>query len=133
VFLGSVPERFSRLTFIHCHLDGTFWASISRYGKGPSIIQSHTVTADETAGEEQQYHGRFNNKYFDTTFGKPLIIKFAIESLGDDHIVFCSDYPITKSLMSDIGGTIGQMDLSEETLEQIAFRNSERIYGRSLI
>jgi hypothetical protein len=35
--------------------------------------------------------------------------------------------------MSAIGGAIDQMDLSEETLDKIAFRNSERFYGRSPI
>jgi predicted TIM-barrel fold metal-dependent hydrolase len=133
VFLGPVTERFPSLKFIHCHLGGTFWASTSRYGKGPSVIQARTVTTEETAREEQEYQRRIKNMYFNTTFWEPPVIKFAIESLGDDHIVFGSDYPITQSLMSDIGGAIDQMGLSDETLDKIAFRNHERIYGRSLI
>ena len=133
VFLSPLLDRFPGLTFIHCHLGGTFWASTTRYGKGPGVIQSRTVTAEESAREEALYERRIRNMYFNTTFWEPPAIKFAIESLGDDHVVFGSDYPITTSLMSDIGGAIDQMGLSDETLDKIAFKNAERIYGRSLV
>jgi predicted TIM-barrel fold metal-dependent hydrolase len=133
VLLSSVLDRFPRLIFIHCHLGGTFWASTSRYGKGPSVIKSRTVTSDESDREEALYERRIKNMYFNTTFWEPPVIKFAIDSLGDDHIVFGSDYPITTSLMSDVGGAIDRMGLSGETLDKIAFGNAERIYGRSLV
>ena len=133
VFLSPIHERFPRLKFIHCHLGGTFWASTQRYGRGQSAIESRTVTNEEMAREEAQFQQRLQNMYFNTTFWEPPVIKFAIDSLSDDHIVFGSDYPIRTSLMSDIGGAIDGMGLSEEALDKIAFKNAERIYGRSLI
>ena len=133
VFLSPIPDRFPRLKFVHCHLGGTFWASTQRYGRGESAIESRTVTNEEMARESALYERRLSNMYFNTTFWEPHVIKFAIDNLGDDRIVFGSDYPIRTSLMSDIGGAIDNMGLSDETLDKIAFKNSERIYGRSLI
>ena len=133
VFLSPVTERFPRLKFIHCHLGGTFWASTSRYGRAQGAIESRTVTNEEMIREAEQFQRRIQNMYFNTTFWEPPIIKFAIECLGDEHVVFGSDYPIRTSMMSDIGKAIDGMGLSEEALNRIAFKNAERIYGRSLI
>ena len=133
VFMSEIPDRFPDLKLIHCHLGGTFWASTFRYGRGEGSLESRTVEQGNEGMGPEAFRQRLRNTYFNTTFWEPRVIEYAVESLGEDHIVFGSDYPIRTSLMGDVAEAIESLDIPASAKEKIAHGNSQRIYGESLV
>jgi predicted TIM-barrel fold metal-dependent hydrolase len=133
VFMSEIPDRFPDLKFIHCHLGGTFWASTFRYGRGEGSIESRTVEQGNEGMGPEAFQRRLKNTYFNTTFWEPRVIKYAVEALGEDQIVFGSDYPIRTNLMQNVAEAIESLDIPDSAKRKIAYENSIRIYGESLV
>lgn len=130
VLLSDVPSRFPNLKFVHCHLGGTFWASTFRYGRPGNALESRTIAAEGSPTlTPEEFQRRMRNFYFNTTFWEPKVIKFAIESLGEDHVVFGTDYPIRTSLLREMREALEGLGLSAEAEEKIAYRNAGAILG----
>jgi hypothetical protein len=58
------------------------------------------------------------------------MLPYVIERIGDDKIVFASDYPHWDGIFPHVVSTIrGRRDLSERAKEKILGGNAKRFYG----
>ena len=131
LFRSEVPDRFPTLKFVHCHLGGTFFVSTFRYGRAEGALESRTIEQGRSEFSREAFEARIRNVYFNTTFWEPRAIKYAVEMLGSERIVFGSDYPIRSRIMSETAVAIEALDISEEAKTNIAFKNAEHIFGSS--
>ncbi len=129
LFRSQVLDRFPNLTFVHGHLGGTFFMSTFRYGREEGGIESRTIEQGKPELSREALRERIKNFYFTTTFWEPRAIQYAVESLGSEHIVFGSDYPIRTRIMSEIAAAIESLDISQEAKDNIAYKNAQRIFG----
>ena len=131
LFRSEVLDRFPTLKFVHGHLGGTFTVSAFRYSRGEAGLESRTIEQGQPELTREQFQERIKNFYFTTTFWEARAIKYAVESLGSEHIVFGSDYPIRRRIMYEIGEAIEDLDITQEDKENIAYKNAERIFNRA--
>jgi len=60
------------------------------------------------------------------------MLPYVIERIGEDKIVFGSDYPHWDSIFPRVVSTIrGRKDISESVKENILGSNPARLYGRN--
>ena len=96
-------------------------------------MESRTIEQGTQELGPEPFQARMRNFYFATTFWEPRAIKYAVDALGSEHIVFGSDYPIRTRIMSEVGDAIEALAISEEEAKaNIAFKNAERIFGGPL-
>ena len=131
LFRSEVLDRFPTLKFVHGHLGGTFSFSAFRYGRGEGALESRTIEQGSPELTREGFQERIRNFYFATTFWESQNIKYAIDALGSEHIVFGSDYPTRQTIMREIGEAIEALDITQEDKDNIAYKNAERIFNRA--
>src|SRR6516162_9406718 len=61
---------------------------------------------------------------------KKGMLPYLIDRIGEDQIVFASDYPHWDALFPKVVSTIrGRKDISESAKEKILGKNANRLYG----
>jgi len=57
-------------------------------------------------------------------------LSYAIEHIGDDKILFASDYPHWDGMFPNVTKTIrGRKDISEQAKNRLLGENAKRLYG----
>lgn len=125
ILYSDILERFPDLRFIHAHLGGTLFAIKERY------LTQNTDASDVIPKKDYESLLR-KNFYYDTApalWSKAALI-CAIETLGADHILMGSDYPIRQSWMKDTVQLVESLeDVSEDAKQKILYKNCSSLYG----
>ena len=68
--------------------------------------------------------------WFFATEPEEKMLPYVIERIGDDRIVFASDYPHWDAMFPRVVSTIrGRQDISESAKEKILGKNAKALYG----
>ncbi|MGH7846220.1 MAG: amidohydrolase family protein [Candidatus Binatia bacterium] len=124
---GGVPERFPRLRmgFLEC---GVGWVPYWMERMDEEWEKRGKVEAPlcKTRPSEYATHG---NMFFSTEPEEGML-SYVIERIGEDKILFASDYPHWDGMFPYVVSTIrGRKDISEPAKEKILGDNAKRFYG----
>ncbi|MBI2966237.1 MAG: amidohydrolase [Bacteroidetes bacterium] len=127
LIFGGVFERLPRLRVAFAHGGGGFGPSFGRIEH--AFRMRPDLCATDNPVNPKNYLGKF---YVDSLTHDPRILRFLIDLIGEDMIVFGSDYPFPLG-ESDPGTMIDSMDdLKTNTKEKIFSRNAIRWLGLNL-
>ncbi|TAJ75294.1 amidohydrolase [bacterium] len=123
---GGVPEKFPRLriAFLEC---GVGWVPywMDRMDEEWEKRQSE---APLLKAKPSEYMTRGN--WFYATEPEESTLPYAIERIGDDKIVFASDYPHWDGMFPYVVSTIRERkDISEDSKRKILGENAKKLYG----
>ncbi len=118
MIFGGVFERLPNLRVCFCHAGGSFLPTIGRVEHGfncrPDLVAIHNDK------NPREYLGNF---WVDCITHDPLMLKYIMEIAGADKVTLGSDYPFPLGDL-EIGKFITEMDLPQETVEGIFWRNT---------
>jgi len=123
---GGVPEKFPklRIAFLEC---GVGWVPywMDRMDEEWEKRQSE---APLLKAKPSEYMTRGN--WFYATEPEESTLPYAIERIGDDKIVFASDYPHWDGMFPYVVSTIRERkDISEDSKRKILGENAKKLYG----
>ena len=124
---GGVPERFPRLRigFLEC---GVGWVPYWMERMDEEWEKRGKVEAPLCKAKPSEYVARGN--MFFSTEPEEGMLPYVIERLGEDKILFASDYPHWDGMFPHVVSTIrGRKDISEPAKEKILGDNAKRFYG----
>lgn len=119
IFSGTLDE-LPGLTLVLMHGGGYLPYQIGRLDHG------HRVRP-EAKGSAQPPSSYLRRFYFDTVTHAPLPLRFLVDLVGADNVVYGTDYPYDMAagpLAEQLAGT----GLDAEATEKIAFRNSASLF-----
>ncbi|RUT42400.1 amidohydrolase [Pseudomonas sp. PAMC 29040] len=125
MIMGGVFDRHPNLTVVLGHMGEAipywFWRIDNMYKKARSAPGSPKLKKLPS-----EY---FRDNFYITTSGvnSHANLKFAIELLGADRIMFAIDYPFESSLESV--DFLDTAPITDSDREKIAYRNAERVFG----
>lgn len=124
---GGVAERFPklRIAFLEC---GVGWVPYWMERMDEEWEKRGKVEAPLCKQKPSEYvkHG---NWYF-AMEPEEETVPYVIERIGDDKILFASDYPHWDGMFPRVTATIrGRKDISEEAKAKILGANAKRFYG----
>jgi len=73
-----------------------------------------------------------NNMFFEMSHAQPWgksQLLCAIESLGADHIIFGTSYPVRKEWLLEGAGFVKELEITEEEKELILGKNAQSLYA----
>ncbi|MCS6928715.1 MAG: amidohydrolase [Saprospiraceae bacterium] len=126
LIFGGVMERLPRLRFCFAHAGGSFIPTIGRIQHGfecrPDLV------AVDNKVPPRHYLGKF---WVDSATHDPLLLQYVISLIGDEKVCLGTDYPFPLGDL-EIGAFIERMNLPQQTLEKIFYRNTlEWLFGES--
>lgn len=124
---GGVPERFPRLRigFLEC---GVGWVPYWMERMDEEWEKRGKVEAPLCKNKPSEYvtHG---NMFFSTEPEEGML-SYVVERIGEDKILFASDYPHWDGMFPRVVSTIRERkDVSEQAKEKILGENAKRFYG----
>jgi len=125
---GGVPEKFPRLriAFLEC---GAGWVPywMDRMDEEWEKRREEAPLLKAKPGEYMT-----SGNWFYATEPEESTLPYVVERIGDDKIVFASDYPHWDGMFPHVVSTIrGRKDISESAKKKILGENAKRLYGRS--
>ncbi|HXG49951.1 MAG TPA: amidohydrolase family protein [candidate division Zixibacteria bacterium] len=124
---GGVPERFPKLrvAFLEC---GAGWVLYWMERLDEEWEKRGEVEAPLCRKKPSDYVKSGN--WFFATEPEEEMLPYVIERIGDDKILFASDYPHWDGMFPRAVATIrDRKDLSEQTKARILGENAKRFYG----
>jgi predicted TIM-barrel fold metal-dependent hydrolase len=124
---GGVPEAFPRLR-IGFMETGVGWVPYWMERMDEEWEKRGEVEAPRCEQKPSEYvmHG---NLFFSTEPEEEML-PYVIERIGDDKVLFASDYPHWDSMFPEVVSTIrARTDLSEDAKQKILGDNARRFYG----
>lgn len=124
---GGVAERFHklRIAFLECGVGWVpYWMERldeewEKRGKLEAPLCKHKPS-------EYVIHGN----WFFATEPEEGMLPYVVDRIGDDKILFASDYPHWDGMFPNVVSTIrGRTDISESAKEKILGGNAQRFYG----
>jgi aminocarboxymuconate-semialdehyde decarboxylase len=88
MIFGGVFERLPRLRVAFAHGGGAFPATLGRIEHGFKVRPDLVAVDNKT--NPREYVGKF---YLDSLTHDPIMLKYIIDLVGDDHVLLGSDYP----------------------------------------
>jgi predicted TIM-barrel fold metal-dependent hydrolase len=124
---GGVAERFAKLRigFLEC---GVGWVPYWMERMDEEWEKRGKLEAPLCKRKPSEYviHGN----WFFAAEPEEGMLPYVIERIGEDKILFASDYPHWDGIFPHVVSTIrGREDISESAKEKILGRNAERFYG----
>ena len=124
---GGIPERFPKLrvAFLEC---GTGWVPYWMERMDEEWEKRGKVETPLCKQKPSEYiiHGN----WFFATEPEEEMLPYVIERIGEDKIIFGSDYPHWDSMFPNVVSTIrGRKDISHTARENILEKNPSRLYG----
>lgn len=118
MIFGGVLERLPGLRVNFAHAGGSFLPTIGRIEHGFNCRPD--LVAVDNAVNPRKYLGKF---WVDCITHDPHILRFILETAGEDRVTLGSDYPFPLGDL-EIGAFIEDMNLSTKTLEKIFYKNT---------
>ncbi|MBI4316872.1 MAG: amidohydrolase [Chloroflexi bacterium] len=128
---GGVFDAFPTLQFIFCQLGGFVPFSLGRsdlnFAMHEEFPTRHTNSPDLKVVKLRDYAGRF---YVDIHSMDTAAIRCAAETLGAEHILFATDFPVTPLKMGAPWHLeeLRQSGLREEAIEAIKIGNARTLF-----
>jgi uncharacterized protein len=124
---GGVPERFPklRIAFLEC---GAGWVPYWMERMDEEWEKRGKVEAPLCKQKPSEYvkHGN----WFFAMEPEEETVPYVIERIGDDKILFASDYPHWDGMFPYVTATIrGRKDISDQAKVKILGENAKRFYG----
>jgi predicted TIM-barrel fold metal-dependent hydrolase len=124
---GGVAERFPnlRIAFLEC---GVGWVPYWMERMDEEWEKRGKVEAPLCKRKPSEYikHGN----WFIAMEPEEETLPYVIERIGDDKIVFASDYPHWDGMFPHVVSTIrGRKDISDQTKARVLGENAKRFYG----
>ena len=124
---AGVPEKFPnlRIAFLEC---GAGWVPYWMERMDEEWEKRGDVEAPLCKQKPSEYitHGN----WFFATEPEEKMLPYVIERIGDDRIVFASDYPHWDAMFPRVVSTIrGRQDISAGAKEKILGKNADALYG----
>jgi predicted TIM-barrel fold metal-dependent hydrolase len=124
---AGIPEKFPklRIAFLEC---GAGWVPYWMERMDEEWEKRGDVEAPLCKQKPSEYiiHGN----WFFATEPEEEMLPYVIERIGEDRIVFASDYPHWDALFPNVVSTIrGRKDISERAKEKILGKNANALYG----
>lgn len=129
IFSGMF-EEFSEVKFIHSMLGGAFFAYMNlmfpkKSGKKEELDRFQVETEKIFACLE-------NNIFFEMSHAEPWgkhQLESAIKTVGADHVIFGSSYPVRREWLLDGPEFVRSLDISENEKKLVLSENARRIYN----
>jgi predicted TIM-barrel fold metal-dependent hydrolase len=124
---GGIPERFPklRISFLEC---GVGWVPYWMERMDEEWEKRGKVEAPLCKYKPSEYIKRGN--WFFAMEPEEETLPYVIERIGDDKILFASDYPHWDGMFPYVTSTIrGRKDISERAKERVLGENAKRFYG----
>lgn len=124
---GGVPERFPKLrvAFLEC---GVGWVPYWMERMDEEWEKRGKIEAPLCKNKPSEYikHGN----WFFAMEPEEETLPYVAERIGDDKIIFASDYPHWDGIFPHVVSTIrGRKDISESTKAKVLGENAKRFYG----
>jgi predicted TIM-barrel fold metal-dependent hydrolase len=124
---GGIPEMFPKLRIGYLEV-GCGWLPYWAERMDEEWEKRGDVEAPLCKQKPSEYitHGN----WFFATEPEEGMLPYVIERIGEDRIVFASDYPHWDAMFPHVVSTIrGRKDLSESAKEKILGKNANALYG----
>ena len=123
---GGVPEKFPklRIAFLECGIGWVpYW--MDRMDEEYEHRQSE---APLLKGKPSEYMIRGN--WFYAVEPEEASLPYGLERVGEDQILFASDYPHWDGIFPEVVSTIrGRPDISDSAKQKLLGANAQRLYG----
>ena len=123
-------DKYPNLKLVHSMLGGGFFAFTSLwFPKRPKTADS--ANRFQSTGDEIQKYLR-ENLFFEMSHAAPWgkeALECAIHTLGADHVIFGSSYPVRKEWLLQGVDFVRSLDISEDEKALVLGRNAQRLYG----
>jgi hypothetical protein len=119
--LHSVAKEFPKLRFLHGHLGGCFF-----------IMNERLLDVSWFRVEKEAYQEMMNRQFFfDTGPGRwrPYHLECAVHSLGSDHLLLGTDYPVDPRCHARTLETFREIRISEKDKRKILGENAAKLFG----
>lgn len=126
---GGFFDRYPNIRLVHSMLGGAYMALVSIMF--PHRAQNETVSRFQSDNARVAWQFR-ENIYYEMSHAQPWgkeTLEYAIRTLGADHIVFGSSYPVRKEWLVDGVAFVQGLDISAEDKALILGGNAARLYG----
>ena len=120
---GGVMDEFPDLKICLGHGGGYTCFGIGRMDHGWQVRSEARVHITQPPSA---YLGRF---YYDCIVYTAPALRFLIDSVGADRVVFGTDWPYDMALDWPVAWVLGMKGLSQEEKEAILWKNLERLLG----
>ena len=124
---GGVAERFPklRIAFLEC---GVGWIPYWMERMDEEWEKRGKIEAPRCKNKPSDYVKRGN--WFFAMEPEEETLPYVIERIGDDKILFASDYPHWDGIFPHVVSTIrGRKDISEQSKAKVLGENAKRFYG----
>ena len=120
---GGVMDEFPDLKICLGHGGGYTCYGIGRMDHGWQVRSEARVHITQPPSA---YLGRF---YYDCIVYTEPALRFLIDSVGADRVVFGTDWPYDMALDWPVAWVLGMKGLSQEEKEAVLWKNLERLLG----
>jgi predicted TIM-barrel fold metal-dependent hydrolase len=123
---GGVPEKFPKLrvAFLECGIGWVpYWMD-----RMDEEYEKRASEAPLLKAKPSEYMA--NGNWFYSTEPEEASLPYAAERVGEDNVLFASDYPHWDGMFPHVVSTLrGRKDLSDTTKQKILGENAKRMYG----
>lgn len=123
-------EKYPNLKLVHSMLGGGFFAFTSLWFPKRPKVEDGANRFQDTGDEIQKYLRE--NLFFEMSHAAPWgkeALTFAIRSLGADHVLFGSSYPVRKEWLLQGADFVRSLDITEEEKALVLGGNAQRLYA----
>lgn len=123
-------DRYPNLRLVHSMLGGGFFAFRSLWF--PKKAKSTEGTSRFQAADEKLLQHLQENVFFEMSHAKPWgkeALECAVHTLGADHVIFGSSYPVRTEWLTEGVDFVRSLDLTSTEKELVLAGNAERLYG----
>ncbi|MEE9549317.1 MAG: amidohydrolase family protein [Candidatus Binatia bacterium] len=125
---GGVPEKFPKLrvAFLECGIGWVpYWMD-----RMDEEYEKRASEAPLLKAKPSEYMA--NGNWFYSTEPEEASLPYAAERVGEDNVLFASDYPHWDGMFPHVVSTLrGRNDLSDTAKQKILGENAKRMYGWS--
>lgn len=129
IFSGMF-EEFPEVKFVHSMLGGAFFSYMNL------MLPKKSEKKDEldrfTVDTEKIHKYLKNNIFFEMSHAEPwgkLQLECAIKTIGADHIIFGTSYPVKREWLLNGPDFVRSLDISENEKKLVLGENAKRIYN----
>ena len=123
---GGVPEKFPKLrvAFLECGIGWVpYWMD-----RMDEEYEKRASEAPLLKAKPSEYMA--NGNWFYSTEPEEASLPYAAERVGEDNVLFASDYPHWDGMFPYVVSTLrGRKDLSDTAKQKILGENAKRMYG----
>lgn len=121
IIMSGLLDRYPDLKLVCPHLGGTLPYMIGRIDHQTQVLKRGPKYLTRKPSEY------LKQVWFDIVSPAPLAMKYCLEMLGPDKLLFASDHPwVEPNVIRD---ALASLSLSEEIEAKILFGNARRLFG----